>query len=63
MTKYLGDIKLSLGDYLEYTIDNNNDNIKANETLYLFGNNYFGIFKELSNLYETPPCRYCEKAG
>ncbi len=35
----------------------------SNETLYLFGNNYDGIFRELAALYVTPPCKDCEQAG
>ena len=37
---------------------------EANETLYLFGQNYESImFKELSKLYRIPHCSICESAG
>lgn len=36
---------------------------RANESLYLFGNNYDGVWKELMDLYDPPPCRQCKRAG
>lgn len=35
----------------------------ANESFYLFGNNYDGIFKEVNDQYVTPPCQFCDVAG
>jgi hypothetical protein len=35
----------------------------ANESFYLFGNNYDGIFRQLNSLYSAPPCLHCEKGG
>ena len=56
-----GDISMTLESYINESVDNSIESLSANETLYLFGNNYEGIFKELSNLYDVPPCDYCEK--
>ena len=36
---------------------------KANETFYLFGDNYGGIWKRMSASYEVASCRHCNKAG
>lgn len=36
----------------------------ANESLYLFGNNYHvPLFKEMTKIYQWPRCRHCFKAG
>lgn len=35
----------------------------ANETFYLFGHNYEGVFAQLSALYAVPPCEFCGRAG
>lgn len=35
----------------------------ANESLYLFGGNYDGIWTKMSKAYSSPPCKYCDKAG
>eukprot|EP01034_Spumella_vulgaris_P034530 gene34530-42590_t len=35
----------------------------ANESFYLFGNNYEGIFRQFNDLYASPPCKHCEKGG
>ena len=56
-----GEASMTLEQYVHLEVDI--DAGKANETFYLFGNNYHGIFKDLANLYKTPPCKYCEKAG
>ena len=37
--------------------------IDANEDFYLFGANFQPLWKDLEDLYEVPPCLYCEKAG
>lgn len=37
--------------------------VLANESYYLFGHNYEGIFRELNTLYNVPPCKYCDKGG
>ena len=38
-------------------------NAKANETYYLFGNNFSELFKQLEALYVLPPCTHCKTAG
>ena len=44
--------------------DNQHDIVKnANETYYMFGDNYNGIWKELANMYTMPPCLGCADAG
>lgn len=54
---------MSLAEYFSLEIDRSEVRKFANESLYLFGNNYNGVFKEMSNLYQLPRCRYCKKAG
>mmetsp|Transcript_30875 Transcript_30875/g.42222 ORF Transcript_30875/g.42222 Transcript_30875/m.42222 type:complete len:226 (-) Transcript_30875:53-730(-) len=57
-----GETTLSLGDYIYHHVDNTSTG-PASESLYLFGGNYDGIWKEFANIYESPPCKYCDKAG
>lgn len=56
-----GRYRMTLGEYILSSVDVSSQH--ANETLYMFGNNYDGVWKELSDMYEVPPCRYCEVAG
>ena len=35
----------------------------ANETFYLFGNNYGGIWKQISTSYDIPNCQHCDVVG
>jgi hypothetical protein len=62
-----GKIDSTLGDYLNNILKmenaDKNSTLLANETYYLFGFNEKGIFKELNQLYASPPCHLCEKAG
>jgi hypothetical protein len=62
-----GKVSSTLGDYLDNILNiettNQNSQLLANETYYLFGHNYEGIFKVLSDLYVDPPCHLCDKAG
>ena len=51
----------TLEEYITTSVDASSQ--FANETFYLFGNNYDGIFNELSNIYLNPPCYYCDIAG
>ena len=53
--------QMSLFSYLESF--NGNQSLQANESLYLFGNNYEGIFREMASSYVIPPCRHCDVAG
>jgi hypothetical protein len=38
-------------------------NAKANETYYLFGNNFSELFRRLEGHYVLPPCTHCKEAG
>jgi hypothetical protein len=38
-------------------------NAKANETFYLFGNNFSELFKRLEKKYVLPPYVHCREAG
>jgi hypothetical protein len=59
-----GLVEMTLENYIINHIDNNNLLKNANETLYLFGNNYeLPLFRKMVELYNTPPCKYCEVAG
>lgn len=51
----------TLEEYIKASVDTSSR--FANETFYLFGNNYNGIWSELSDLYINPPCAYCDVAG
>lgn len=53
----------TLGEYLEMIAPQSRATARANESFYLFGHNYDGVWKELSGLYRSPPCRLCDKAG
>jgi hypothetical protein len=53
-----------LSQYLDYIKESLQlQNQRANETLYLFGNNYQGVFQQLSDEYVIPPCSFCQQAG
>lgn len=54
---------MALSQYLDYIRGNYSLHTQANETLYLFGNNYQGVFQMLSDEYIIPPCQFCENAG
>jgi hypothetical protein len=56
-----GKYSMTLSEYITTSVDTSSRN--ANESFYLFGNNYDGIFSELAGLYRNPPCYYCDKAG
>jgi hypothetical protein len=56
-----GKYSMTLSEYITTSVDTSSQN--ANESFYLFGNNYDGIFSELADLYSNPPCYYCDKAG
>jgi hypothetical protein len=56
-----GRVEMALSEYINHTIDHKN--VKANETLYFFGNNYGGVWDTLASSYIIPPCRYCDEAG
>lgn len=51
----------TLEEYIKSSVDTSSR--YANETFYLFGNNYEGIWSELTDLYINPPCAYCDVAG
>ena len=51
----------TLEEYITTSVDTSSQ--YSNESFYLFGNNYNSIFKELSTLYQIPPCYYCDIAG
>ena len=55
--------KMKLSDYLDSLNPVQVNGTKANETYYLFGHNYEGIWSQLRDLYVTPPCKFCEEAG
>eukprot|EP01036_Dinobryon_divergens_P028114 gene28114-37009_t len=57
-----GEVTMSLGEYIFRHVDSMNFG-PANESLYLFGGNYDGIWKKLTAAYPSPPCKYCDKAG
>lgn len=56
-----GKRKMTLSDYIQSTVDISSQN--ANETFYLFGNNYEGIWKQITDNYQIPWCSYCDTAG
>ena len=52
---------MTLEGYLDY-LSRPKDQL-ANETFYLFGNNYDGIWKTMSDAYVLPRGKNCENAG
>lgn len=58
-----GEVQMSLQDYIVKNVDVDASSNLANESMYLFGNNYDGIFSKLSQEYVVPPCKYCVTAG
>lgn len=53
---------MSLSQYLDL-IHLSPSTAKANETYYLFGNNFSELFKRLEEFYVLPPCTHCKDAG
>ena len=43
--------------------ERSNQPTSSNETFYLFGNNYNGVFAEIESLYHIKGCPFCKKAG
>ena len=41
----------------------NHRRVSSNESLYLFGNNYNGVFADLESIYSIEECSFCKKAG
>ena len=56
-----GKLVSTLEGYIKTSVDTSSR--FANETFYLFGNNYDGIWSELADLYINPPCYGCDVAG
>lgn len=59
-------VDMTLSEYLDMIyIDTNRSesHTKANETYYLFGNNFSDLFKRLEEHYVLPPCTDCREAG
>jgi len=56
-----GKVVSTLEEYIRANVDTSSR--FANETFYLFGNNYHGIWSELADLYRNPPCYGCDEAG
>jgi hypothetical protein len=64
---YENDLELNC-EYLNTCVNNNkiqekHQKLSANESYYMFGNNYDGIWGELADLYEIPPCINCDVGG
>jgi len=53
--------KMSLAEYLHFDVLNSTK--LSNESFYLFGNNYGGLWDEIVHDYVHPPCRHCKSAG
>jgi hypothetical protein len=58
-----GDYSMSLAEYIHQSSSSASTSRHANESFYLFGNNYEGIWKDMMDLYEPPPCKHCKRAG
>jgi hypothetical protein len=60
-------VKMPLAQYVssfkEQAFMSPDDRSKSNETFYLFGENYSGIWKEMEIAYEYPHCHGCNVAG
>lgn len=41
----------------------NSSTLLANESFYLFGNNFGKLWNDIEKLYDLPPCLHCKKAG
>ena len=54
---------LTVNEYINNIVDNNDTNSHSNETYYFFGGNYDGLWKEIASLYESNVCKGCTKAG
>jgi hypothetical protein len=58
-------LRVSLRDYL-LSMDEDQDrplSSRANETFYLFGDNYGGVWSETAGAYEVASCAQCNRAG
>ena len=53
--------RMSLAEYLKS--DEINSMGLSNESFYLFGNNYGGLWDDIARSYVYPPCKHCESAG
>lgn len=59
-----GIYSMPLSSYIDsFKSINDHRSLRANESLYLFGNNYNGIFGDMISSYVIPPCRHCDIAG
>ena len=59
-------IDMTISQYLDLIHRDSNlsqSHTKANETYYLFGNNFSDLFKRLEENYVLPPCTHCREAG
>lgn len=56
-----GLFSMTLSDYI-HSFSSRSQQL-ANESLYLFGNNYEGIWSTMREAYVIPPCRGCDIAG
>jgi hypothetical protein len=56
-----GKLTATLEEYITTSVDSNAH--LANETYYLFGSNYDGIWQTLTELYNNVPCKFCDTAG
>ena len=55
-------LTMTLTDYIQSFVAPS-ENKNANESYYLFGNNYGGVWKDISDAYTIPNCAKCEQAG
>ena len=66
--------KMKLKEYIKYTISANSaassvdsgaqpEHTKSNESFYLFGNNYGGLWDDIKHSYLIPPCQHCDVCG
>ncbi len=62
LTHSQGYQELLLEEYILQHVDVTNA-LHSNESLYLFGNNYEGVFRSLMDMYRNPPCEHCDRAG
>lgn len=62
-----GYLQMTLGDYISNILNTSLDDITnhnyANQSYYLFGNNYHGIFNEIIHNYNIPNCYHCQQAA
>ena len=55
-------VTMSLEDYIHY-METASYDAPANETYYLFGDNFNQVWADLEHVYELPPYKYCKRAG